>query len=301
MLDDGRADAAWPASDAGSPSGGFDGSAPSATDGSVDTGTVDSTVPPLDAGQDAGVGTDGAAGIDSGRLDYDSCPIVDGNTVALFKAENPSSLIDETGAHTGTPTGDTVGTVAGAPMCGGQAYDYSGAGRAFFTVADSPDWNLTSGSVEFWVYLTDYTGDGILCRDAGGNGDGHLAIMTNIDGHIVARIEDTAFEYVRCSRDPLPLNTWHHVGINFGPDELRLFIDGVPGDRTNDVFGLDTGWTFNCTADGGAVNGLSGNANPWTVGSLCWRSTEGTNDTVGNTLSGYLDELRISDVQRPFN
>lgn len=292
----------WGLGDGEADSGSTTGVDTATTAGSTSTATVtassgnSTTTGTSSGGSSAGSGSTGsieiAPPLDCGELDAD--------VVAYYRFEtiDDMPMVDETGNHNGImwmdndPDQDPGPTGCGNAFVGGDMI----AGQ----VADSADFDLERGSIDFWVRppAPTATQRALVSRDNQGNGPGHLTIMlstvttdgTPRDGHLVVRHQD-GVSVARCSVAPLPPGMWAHVGYNFGPNGVELFIDGVlqQTDGIAEVPGND----LPCDGIGGG--GVVTDNDLFVGGSEL-------NGSLGFFYrdGGALDEVRISAVRRDF-
>jgi len=248
---------------------------------------------------DAGADAPGdAARADSGP---DGCPDgLDADTLALYDMEDLTGgvLRDLTGAHPGSFTGAPQ-AVNGPPGCG-SAVRF--AGGAWALVPDAPEWDLEEGSVDLWVRppAPSATGSvlGVLSRDADNTArPGHLSIFYAPDGRVGVRLQTPA-SHMRCTEAAVPPGRWVHIGVNLGPPDMELYVDGVRQESTA-RFPLTETIVYECGTP--TASGISGNDNPWTIGASSGGSVEGEAQPVGGFLDGgAVDQLRISRVRRAF-
>jgi hypothetical protein len=155
-------------------------------------------------------------------------------------------------------------------------------------VPDAPAFQLPQGSLDFWVRV-DEAGSGlrgILSRDSTGLDDGHLAVLLTSSNELRVRLQLESRQAFRCM--PIPgVGVWFHVGINFGPPDLEVFVDG------RDVR----------LAGGPCANsmetGIAGNTNRWVFGADNTQTGAG-GEQVDDHFEGALDEIRLSRVRRDF-
>jgi len=233
------------------------------------------------------------------------CPETDDDTIALWDFESglPTSMVDVAGGHDGTIASGAMGT----PSVGGcgTALLFGGSDPpAHVEVPDSPEFDLSVGSLDFWLRFdgeitnNDAPMRGIISRDAMfTETDGHLAVMLTGDGTIVARIQTGSPHIYQCS-ERIARGTWTHVGIVFGPPVAGLYVDGRRATRT-DTITVPLLGDLQCGTNGSA--GIAGNDNPFVFGAGAWSSAEGS----ATPLDGYLapaaiDHVRLSSVRRDF-
>ena len=133
-----------------------------------------------------------------------------------------------------------------------------------------------NGTLECWVYLTNYlfsihqfTYPGECSGDVGG-------ILIKSSGQLEATMFYTpsAAIHFNSGSSVVPLNTWTHVALSWGSAGARLYINGVlVGTNSN---------------TGGFAHWSSANS----VYCMCSSGAESGGD------GGYIDELRISSIQR---
>ena len=221
----------------------------------------------------------------------------DSDTLLLYTFEGTSSSVaDIAGTHQGKLVGGGAARVSGQIGCG-NALRFDGTG-SYLTIADSPAWDLAIGSVDLWLRFTNTAGaeEGIVSRDALANAKpGHLLVLRLCDGRILARVQGTSNEGIRCSA-PVPHKRWAHVGINFGSPGLELYVDGVPATFKGPVSCPERVWQCGSTF----AKGIVGNDNPWVLGGSSGTSGEGQATPVIKPMRGKIDSLRISRVRRSF-
>lgn len=253
--------------------------------------------------------TPDAAMSDAGVVETSTCAgTADAATLALytFEADPPGVISDRTGNHPGVRSG-RVATVPGPAGCG-SAIEFTAltSTAGFAEIPDDPAWDLSTGSIDFWVRFDENTTtypEVMLSRDAiGFAAPGHLGFYRSCDGTIVARLQRNGQSAHLCADAPTPQGVWTHVALNFGAPRVELFIDGARTTTTRQI-GLSGRLCSSMTVACGSVVdwGIEGNDNPWVLGSGTHIAVEGT----GRPLDGYirggaLDSVRISSQRRAF-
>jgi hypothetical protein len=242
-------------------------------------------------------GTDAAAPIAGG------CPgpgSADAGVVALYPFdddEGRSQVADTVGGHNGSAQLGLVSTVEGPEDCG-RALAFGEQG--YVVIDDSPAWDLESGSIDLWLWvpaeLTDHVG--VVSRDQRDRDDpGHFTLFVDDAGHALARVQPASasgeLDALSCSEVELPREQWLHIGVNFGPPRVELYLDGEL------VSGLGPSTLRDeCGQDG--PFGIAGNDLPWVLGRATHHS-EGILDTLELPATGFaIDHLRISNRRRDF-
>lgn len=226
-------------------------------------------------------------------------------TVAVysFDADTGTTIQDALGAHPAQWVGGQLTLGEGHINCG-KAIEFDET-ESYVLIPAADAWRLQEGSVDFWLRTPKQLPTsplGLITRDASHEVEaGHLAILFNPNGTIIARLQHPEANSLRCSTMPVPLDAWVHIAYNFGgpgtetQPATELFVNGqlatlagaagvYPGDCNTDVRG-----------------GIAENNNSWVVGA----SSDAANDGEVNNLRFFasdiaIDELRISAVRRPF-
>ncbi len=285
-----------------------------ASSSTTSTASTDETPSSSSTTSDLTVGSTSSASSGSGSAGSGStglevlCSEIDDATVALYPFDGGLPLLDATGMHDGFLAGaQELSTVPGRRGC---TEALRGASSGFGVIPDHPDFALTEGSFDLWFRtespLSNATG--IVSRDASASPvPGHLTLfMSEVEdgdydelGHLAVRLQGTMAQGVRCSEVPLPLDQWVHIGVNFGPPSLQLFIDGQLQSRAGTVSVGNSNFVP-CNTD--TVLGIDGNTNPWTVMASSISSDEGDyTPTIGFANGATLDDFRISSVRRDFS
>ncbi len=241
---------------------------------------------------------DAAAQIDAGLAPQCQASWLSNGVIAAYSMDTQASeLVDRVGAHPGTVAN---GPLEVAGVCG-QALEFGGTARV--VIPDSQDWQLTSGSVDFWAYFgvalpTLY--DGVVSRDALGRVfPGHLAVVRSFSGQLGVRIQGNVTSML-CSNSAMPTERWVHIGFNFGEPGPELYVNGVSQAGEGSVQVNENGATVRCNDP--APVGIAGNANPWVLGIGSLASDDGgAGPNFGPMEGGRIDEFRISRERRDFS
>lgn len=254
---------------------------------------------------------DSGATIDSADSLALPCPPADGQTLALytFDTDVGASIIDSTGVHDGTTVdGSTPPAYRSGPPGCGQALSIASGNEITAQVPHSDAWNLAEGSVDLWVWpagdgvIPDYAG--IVSRDANGTDEGgHFAIYQwafAAPDRFAVRIQgmnDPQGTYL-CSDDEILYDRWNHIGVNFGPPQAELWINGVLA-TVQDQIADDQNRIYDCNQ--ATARGIEGNTNPWSFGIDTGISGNGELRPLQNPLiDGAIDHVRISSERRDF-
>jgi hypothetical protein len=235
------------------------------------------------------------------------CPVADTSdgVVALYAFEGDeggTQLLDSVGGHDATVLLGVVASADGPEGCGA-AFAFGGEGR-YFVIEHSPDWELEVGSFDLWVRLPASSSDhvGILSRDVNERAEpGHLSLFVDVEGRAVVRLQpmddssDNFNDAVACSETPLPRERWVHLGVNFGPPQVELYVGGELNDWEG-TSAISDEWRCGQREPWG----IAGNELPWVVGRSAFRSEEPLETLEFPALDAAVDQLRISSVRRDF-
>lgn len=235
---------------------------------------------PIDAVSDVG-----CSGVDSDVVMY----------LTMNKA-NVTIWPDLVGDHDGRTAPGTTGSLdPPTPDCG-RAFDARTNVR--FTVDDSPDFDLAEGSFDIWALVpTAGLERGIVSRDASAQDlPGHIDLRFDDTNRVVVRMQDdTTISTFRCSAVQAA-GTWVHIGVNFGPPDLELYVDGVLATEAAGNFNAQERVCSNEIF----TLGIDGNDNPWVISHSSFGSTEGAADSFTEPLDTGVDEFRLSRVRRSY-
>jgi hypothetical protein len=241
------------------------------------------------------------------------CATPDPSTIALYDFDEDSptdpTILDGSGLHPGTRVGAQL-TPDG--LCGAGLTFPPASPVSFGRLPNSFSSELAEGSVELWIKPASPGIAGILSRDESGTDTpGHLSLYRADDGHLALRLQggiDGPHTW-RCSNEPIPENSWTHVGINWGgTGGLELWVDGrlatleaVPSgffvltSRTG-MLEVPCSATSNPTA-------LDGNDLTWVLGAST--TDAASPDDVGAFIApfadGVVDEIHFRRVRVDFS
>jgi hypothetical protein len=245
----------------------------------------DAGVAMQDAGIDASFG-DGDAGLerrDAGPASLRDCaegsPLQEDELIRLEFAslaglgENRVPDMPDGTAQSHEGSG-ALSLAPGPPGCGA-AMQLDGRRRvdAFVEIPYDPAFDLSEGSVDFWVHLPPSEGrlQDLLGRDALRPQEGHFAVQRRVDDRLRVRVQSADGSVISlCSDAPVPAQTWLHVGFSFGGAAAALTLDGVP----------QRGVAPDCDMAG--VAGLAGHDNPWMIGGAPANTEDGSSLPYGS-------------------
>jgi hypothetical protein len=219
---------------------------------------------------------------------------VEDDVIALFTfddIEGATSTFDSISGREGRVLDGPAQSVPGVGGCATAYYLPEGNAGAVI-VADSPDWELPEGSLDFWFLAGDATTppNGLFGRDARFEDDpGHIRMYQNTGYRLRARLQqgDTDAGDANIASPALARETWHHVGVNWGAGGFELWVDGVREDSSaTDQYGID------------------GNDNPWVIGASNNNSANGSDPPTNLNYESEdvaIDHFRISSVRRDFS
>lgn len=227
------------------------------------------------------------------------CAAPDEDTVLLLTFDDETAA-DAVGRNPGMIVGASEWT--DGPLGCERALTLSSAEDSQVEIPDSMDWHLEEGAIDFWFRhpAALRRAAGIVSRELRAFGNGHFSALLSENDEVLVRFENAAeLQSVACG-PPVTPDEWHHVGINFGPEGLELWVDGERSVRDDAAVYTDGegALTFPC-AMGTTVGLRPADSLPWVLGASGLRTDDGA--TWTDFLSGgAIDHFRISRVRRDF-
>lgn len=183
-----------------------------------------------------------------------------------------------------------AGALRGNPSWGEIALGFSGNIADYVEVPHAPEFLLDEGTVALWFRASDLSvRRAVFSKDSSGNDTGgHLSIYVDgpADGNpqrLIVRLQDTALNHTVVSSSAIELDRWYHMVVTFGPDGMRLRLDGQLVD------------TDTYTGGTGATSGGAGNFEPIVLGAGNMTSGDLSATPVTAPHSGALRDVRIYD------
>jgi len=142
-------------------------------------------------------------------------------------------------AYPVTPYGHAAITAAAARYgAGGLSVDGS-AGTYATVPAPAMDLGGSDFTVEGWVRLNAFGNFATLISNYGNSGARGFEILTGSDGNIFARwsLNGSSDADSLGHQDKLALGVWSHFALVRQGNELRIYLNGVPGSRTATING----------------------------------------------------------------
>ncbi|MEL6584568.1 MAG: Ig-like domain-containing protein [Pseudomonadota bacterium] len=224
--------------------------------------------------------------------DQDSgSPVATDATVVEFTFESANDDDDDSDA-TGGPNGKdstetslhdtTITTKNGAKIKDG--YLKLDGKNDYAVFDDEGFYELEAGrvTVDFSMDKTDSTRT-LVSRDANGQAEpGHFTMYVD-NGQVVARLQSDQVSYeVRSASNLLKKNTDYKVEFEFGPDGMKLLVDGQVVD-TNSYTG-----------------GIEGNSEPWVIGANQWNSSQGTSNNTRWYFDGEIYNFKVEAADETY-
>ena len=145
--------------------------------------------------------------------------------------EGRSQVADSAGDNDGVVQSGLATTVDGPEGCS-RAFSF-GAGDRYIVIDDTPLWDLEVGSIKSWLWLPAELPNhvGVFSRDRSGREEsGHISLFVDVEGRAEIRVQprddssDNSTDAVACSAALLPRQQWVHLGVNFGPPAVELYV-----------------------------------------------------------------------------
>jgi hypothetical protein len=193
----------------------------------------------------------------------------------------PPNAVEEISANDGTCTGGPTGGEDGFGD-GGTAFGFDG-NDDYVLIPHAAAYMLDAGAVSFWFRPDDVSGhQGLFSKDSTGyDNGGHIHVY--LDGSTLrTRLQSTTASYT-VSSGGLSAGTWYHAVVVFGPNGLRLYLNGTLADDDDYTGGL------------GTSSGGSGNSEPIVLGANTWGSGDQTHLPLSDYYHGRIDDVRIYD------
>jgi hypothetical protein len=146
---------------------------------------------------------------------------------------------------------------------------------------------LDNGTVSFWFMANNVTtNQGLFSKDSESfDTGGHILLNIETDSTIRARLQSTAAT-TEIYSSAITSSTWYLLTFSFGSGGMKLYLnDGTP---VTDTY----------TGGLGTTSGGTGNFEPIALGANSSLSDDLVVTPVQDFLSGQIDEVRISSVER---
>ena len=167
----------------------------------------------------------------------------------------------------------------------GSSLHFDGSARVV-EIPHNDKYLLEAGSFTLWYRLGSRPGF-LFCKDSKGTNNGHIFFGME-QGSLDMRLQaDDQSHYLKLNPANLGLNTpfiWHHVVTSFGPNGMRIHIDG-----RSVVSGTD------CRSGLGSPDNGTGNRNPIVLGAATYQFPENSLQQADKHFEGHIDEFRLYD------
>lgn len=168
------------------------------------------------------------------------------------------------------------GAAPGAAGIVGQAADFDGS-NDYVEIPHDAAYEIDEGWLQVW-FRPDSTGgtQGIVSKDSTDFDTGGHLYMRLEGTSLAVRMQSTSASYdVSSASGAVAAGEWHHALLAWGPDGMRLYLDGQLVD--SDAY----------------TGGLSGNQNPWAVGANAWQTADNSNSGLNEFFEGQIDEFSV--------
>jgi Ca2+-binding RTX toxin-like protein len=171
-----------------------------------------------------------------------------------------------------------------APFGAETGVDFHRRRGEYVAVAHDEAFELAEGTVQLWFKADCTCGrQALFAKDHCGYGDGgHLSIFV-VNGKLEVRLQSERRSYTIKTRKLIQRCSWHHLAFSFGPEGMKLYVDG-------DLVGVNA-----------YSGGLEGNREPIVMGGTNWANRKGSGDLsklkISHRFSGRMDEVAIYGQQ----
>ena len=161
---------------------------------------------------------------------------------------------------------------------GGAAARFDGNKATYIAIAHDDEFEVGTGTVMFWFNADDTRGKQVLfAKDAAGPGN-HLKI--GLDGaSLEIRMQNAADSHSIATDDIIEAGAWYHLILSFGPDGMKLYVNGVQ------------------VGENAAAVGLQDNREPIVIGGSNHLNDDQSGDLsrlrVDDSFSGRIDEVMV--------
>ncbi len=199
-------------------------------------------------------------------------------------------LVDSARGNDGTYTvGGTLGQ-GGAIASSGTSVRFDGSDD-YAVIPHHDDYLLDAGSLSLWFRTEDkFKNQSIFSKDHLNLGTGgHLTVIIEA-GQVKTRLQSTSETWPLTAAAAIESNTWHHMVFTWGPNKMRLYLDGT-----------EIGDPYNYIGGTGATSGGAGNFEPIVLGADARHSSVGLPTPVSDFFKGRIDDVRIYDQALDLN
>jgi len=198
-----------------------------------------------------------------------------------FRPSWAALIVDNPASFDGAYNDGVDGAVAD-PISGDVTADFNGA-DGFVTIPHHSGYLLDDGTVSFWFNADNLSGDkGLFSKDSMDyDTGGHFSIYLS-NGKLYYRLQSTSTtKYLNSSS--LSAGRWYHVAATFGPNGMKLYLDGEQVGSSSYTGGL--GWT----------SGALGNQEPIAIGVNLSHSSDLTTSGWIQPFAGRIVHVAMFD------
>ena len=147
----------------------------------------------------------------------------------------------------------------------------------YIEVDHKSNMEMDSGTFVLWFNTENADSkQALFSKDSSGYDDGgHLTAFVN-DGQLEVRMQSTNSSYM-VQGGNVNSGAWHQMAFSFGPDGMRLYLDG-------DLVDSDS-----------YTGGMSGNEEPLIFGANQWSSGDGVANNLRDFFVGEMDKMAVYD------
>ena len=240
----------------------------SSVDGVADGATVSASAELVEGHLRDGSQTGSGSGQGSGSGSGD-------NLVAFFEvSEGESDFDNAVGSNEGENHHVGINNDSDGPSGSSAVFD---GNNDYIEVDHRSNMEMDSGTFVLWFNTENADSkQGLFSKDSSGYDDGgHLTAFVD-DGQLEVRLQSGSNSYM-VQGGNVNTGAWHQMAFSFGPDGMRLYLDG-------DLVDSDS-----------YTGGMAGNTEPLIFGANQWSSSDGVANNLKDFFTGEMDKMAVYD------
>lgn len=223
------------------------------------------------AGKGSGSGSGSGSGAGKGSGSGEGSELI-----AFHEIDDGDATLNEPSDHFDVDL-NSVSVSNDSDSPSGTALLFDGGNDDYIEIDHENDLELDSGTVVLWFNTDDADSkQGLFSKDSSGYDDGgHMTAFVD-DGQLSIRMQNSNSSFTVQGGD-VTSGAWHQMALSFGPDGMKLYMDGELVDSDN------------------YTGGISDNEEPLIFGANQWGSGNGVANNLQNYFEGQMDGIAIYD------